>query len=148
MKSAQLQREPSLTPAALAEIHNQAFTQERPWSAIEFEDLMQQPGVFVISQSHCFVLGRLVVDELEILTVACAPSHQKQGHARAVMLNLLNRAACNGGLWSFLEVASDNTAAISVYQGLEFEQVGQRKNYYKRKDTAPCDALTFRKYLI
>jgi hypothetical protein len=31
---------------------------------------------------------------------------------------------------------------------LEFEEVGQRKNYYKRKDTAPCDALIFRKYLI
>ena len=143
-----MQREPSLTPAALAEIHNQAFTQERPWSAIEFEDLIEQPGVFVISQSHCFVLGRWVVDELEILTVACAPSHQKQGHARTVMLNLLNRAVCNGGLWSFLEVASDNKPAISLYKGLGFAQVGLRKGYYKRIDGAIFDALLLRKDLI
>ena len=132
----------------MAEIRNQAFRQERPWSAIEFEDLMQQPGVFGISQSHCFVLGRLVVDELEILTVACAPSHQKQGHARTVMLNLLNRAVCNGGLWSFLEVASDNKPAISLYKGLGFAQVGLREGYYKRKDGAMLDALIFRKNLI
>ena len=109
---------------------------------------MQQPGVCVISQSHCFVLGRLVVDELEILTVACAPSHQKQGHARTVMLNLLNRAVCNGGLWSFLEVASDNKPAISLYKGLGFAQVGLREGYYKRKDGAMLDALIFRKNLI
>jgi len=109
---------------------------------------MQQPGVFVISRSQCFVLGRLVVDELEILTVACAPSHQKQGHARTVMLNLLNRAACNGGLWSFLEVASDNIPAISLYKGLGFAQVGLRKGYYERIDGAIFDALLLRKNLI
>ena len=103
---------------------------------------MQQPGVFVIS-SHCFALGRLVVDEVEILTVACAPSHQRQGLARRIIAQLLDEATSHGSVWSFLEVASDNTAAISVYQGLEFEEVGQRKNYYKRKDTAPCDALIY-----
>ncbi len=143
-----MQREASLTSADLAQIHYQAFTTERSWSAMEFEALMGQSGVFVISQSHCFVLGRLVVDELEILTVACAPSHQKQGHGRAVVAKLLDQAAWNGGLWGFLEVASNNNSAISLYNGLGFAQVGLRKGYYDRKAGPSVDALILRKPLI
>ncbi|MDE0750895.1 MAG: GNAT family N-acetyltransferase [Planktomarina sp.] len=143
-----MQREPSLTSADLAQIHYQAFTTERSWSAIEFETLMEQSGVFVISQSHCFALGRLVVDELEVLTVACAPSHQKQGYGRAVVAKLLDKAACNGGLWGFLEVGSNNNSAISLYNSLGFAQVGLRKRYYDRKGGPSVDALILRKSLI
>ena len=148
MKSGQLQPNRSLTTIELAKIHYKAFTKERSWGAIEFENLIEQPGVFLISQSECFVMGRLVVDELEILTVACAPSHQNQGYARAVVSKLLHKAACNGGLLGFLEVASDNMPAISLYEGLGFAQVGLRKGYYKRIDGASFDALVFSKKLI
>ena len=143
-----MQRDPRLNNVELAEIHNKAFTRERSWSAIEFDGLMQHPGVCVISQSECFVMGRLVLDELEILTVACAPSHQNQGYARAVVLKLLERAAYNGGLFGFLEVAADNTPAISLYKGLGFVQVGLRGGYYKRPDNESFDALVFSKTLI
>ena len=109
---------------------------------------MQHPGVCVISQSECFVMGRLVLDELEILTVACAPSHQNQGYARAVVLKLLDKAAYNGGILGFLEVAADNMPAISLYKGLGFVQVGFREGYYKRSDGGSFDALVFSKKLI
>ena len=143
-----MQRDPRLNNAELAEIHNKAFTRERSWSAIEFDGLMQHPGVCVISQSECFVMGRLVLDELEILTVACAPSHQNQGYARSVILKLLDKAASNGGLLGFLEVAADNMPAISLYKGLGFVQVGLRDGYYKRSDGGSFDALVFSKKLI
>ena len=143
-----MQRDARLNNAELAEIHNKAFIRERSSSAIEFEDLLQHPGVCVISQSECFVMGRLVLDELEILTVACAPSHQKKGYARAVVLKLLNKAACNGGLLGFLEVAADNMPAISLYKGLGFVQVGLREGYYKRSGGGSFDALVFSKKLI
>ena len=109
---------------------------------------MQHPGVCVISQSECFVMGRLVLDELEILTVACAPSHQNLGYARAVVVKLLDKAACNGGLLGFLEVAADNMPAISLYKSLGFVQVGLREGYYKRSDDGYFDALIFSKKLI
>ena len=143
-----MQRDPRLNNAELAEIHNKAFTSERSWSATEFESLMQHPGVCVVSQSKCFVMGRLVLDELEILTVACAPSHQNQGYARSVILKLLDKAAFNGGLLGFLEVAADNMPAISLYKGLGFVQVGLRDGYYKRSDGGSFDALVFSKKLI
>tara|TARA_B100000780_G_scaffold16579_1_gene10875 strand:- start:86 stop:517 length:432 start_codon:yes stop_codon:yes gene_type:complete len=143
-----LQHESSLTSADLAQIHYQAFTTERSWSAVEFEALMEQSGVFVISQSHCFALGRLIVDELEILTVACAPSHQKQGHGLAVVTKLLSKAVWNGGLWGFLEVASNNNPAISLYDGLGFVQVGLRRGYYNHRDEPSVDALILRKSLL
>ena len=137
-----------LSAAELAQLHQQAFTKERPWSALEFKDLIAQPGVFLTCSSHCFALGRVVVDEVEILTVACAPSHQRQGLARRMVAQLLDEAVSHGSVWGFLEVAADNIAAISLYQSLEFEQVGQRENYYRRPDTVPCDALILRKSLI
>ena len=143
-----MQRDPRLNIAELAEIHNKAFTKGRSWSAIEFGGLLQHPGVCVISQSECFVMGRLVLDELEILTVACAPSHQNLGYARAVVVKLLDKAACNGGLLGFLEVAADNMPAISLYKSLGFVQVGLREGYYKRSDDGYFDALVFSKKLI
>ena len=53
-----------------------------------------------------------------------------------------------GGHLAFLEVASDNLAAITLYNKFAFEQVGCRTDYYKRRDGTCCDALTLQKHLI
>jgi len=45
-------------------------------------------------------------------------------------------------------MAADNLAAKALYNKLEFELVGRRSDYYKRKDGIRCDALVLRKRLI
>ena len=54
---------------------------------------MMQPGVHVSAVPGCFAMGRLVLDELEILTVACAVEAQRRGLARQVMLSLCEASA-------------------------------------------------------
>ena len=41
----------------------------------------------------------------------------------------------------FLEVSTDNTAATKLYSGLGFEAVGRRKDYYRRPNGQPVDAI-------
>ena len=42
---------------------------------------MERPGVHMSAVPGCYALGRLVLDEVEILTVACAAVAQRQGLA-------------------------------------------------------------------
>ena len=108
---------------------------------------MAQPGVHLSATRECFAMGRLVLDEVEILTVACAAAAQRQGLARQVMVALIEASAVLGARAVFLEVASDNAPALSLYESLEFEQVASRTCYYKRRGGTTCDALIFRKLL-
>jgi len=113
----------------------------------EFQGLMEQTGVHMSAVPDCFALGRLVLDEVEILTVACAVEAQRRGLARQVMLSLFEASAVLGGRSVFLEVAADNVPALGLYKSLEFEQVGRRSGYYQRSDGTQCDALILRKSL-
>lgn len=77
-----------------------------------------------------FALGRLVADELEILDVAVAPSARRQGVAKALVGELLQKGTAAGARQAFLEVRKENATAVGMYRGLEFENVGQRERYY------------------
>jgi len=44
----------------------------------------------------------------------------------------------------FLEVAADNEAALSLYQGLGFTPTGRRGGYYERSQRPAADALILR----
>ena len=57
---------------------------------------MAQPGVHLRATRECFAMGRLVLDEVEILTVACAAAAQRQGLARQVMVALIEASAVLG----------------------------------------------------
>ena len=108
---------------------------------------MAQPGVHVSAVPGCFAMGRLVLDEVEILTVACSVGAQRQGLARRAIVALFNTSAAMGARSIFLEVAADNAPALGLYKSLDFEYVGLRVHYYQRRDSTKCDALIFRKLL-
>ena len=132
----------------LSKIYTAAFKHERSWSQVEFEKLCAQPSTCLISDPHCFALGRLVADELEVLSVACAPSHQRQGRGRNILEAMFTVSIARGANCAFLEVAMDNIPALKLYKALGFEKVGLRKNYYTRSSLPKCDAHILRKSLI
>ena len=132
----------------MAQIHKDAFVLERPWTAEEFDHLAAQPSSKILSVADCFVFGRLTLEELEILTIACSPSEQRQGYAFMLMMELLSITKKEGGHSVFLEVAADNIAARALYRRLGFDQAGCRKNYYKRRNGLSCDAFLLKKSLI
>ena len=132
----------------MAQIHREAFVLERPWTAEEFDHLAAQPSSKILSVADCFVFGRLTLHELEVLTIACSPSAQRQGYAFMLMMELLSLTKKEGGHSVFLEVAADNIAARALYRRLGFDQAGCRKNYYKRRNGLSCDAFLLKKSLI
>lgn len=120
-----------MTPDALAALHAQSFpAYPRPWSASEFGDLLAAPGVFLLDQNAGFLMGRIVLDEAELLTVAVDPLHRRGGIGRSLMSAFANRAARRGATRAFLEVADTNTAAIGLYQRAGWARAGFRRGYY------------------
>ncbi|MDG1169016.1 MAG: N-acetyltransferase [Sulfitobacter sp.] len=132
-----------MTPKQLAALHEAAFRTERPWSASEFQDLLQNPFVALFPHPYGFALSRTVAGETELLTLAVDPAQHRKGIGLLLTQNWLN-ANADRAETAFLEVASDNLAARSLYERLGFEIVATRAGYYARKNAASADALVMR----
>ncbi len=131
------------SPAALAQTHAEVFP-HRPWSAAEFADLLAAGGAHFAGDAQTFVLGRVVLDEAEILTVASHPSMRRKGHARQA-LETFESSLPDTVKAIFLEVAEDNIAAISLYRTQGFAEVGRRPGYYNSGCGPAKTALIFSK---
>ncbi len=84
-------------------------------------------------------LGPKAPYEYEIHTIGVDPAYQGQGIGRRMMTDLLEYAS--GGT-IFLEVRTDNEAAIALYESLGFVNVGLRRRYYR---ASGADAYTMRR---
>jgi ribosomal-protein-alanine N-acetyltransferase len=135
----------------LADLHDRAF--DRPWTAVEFDDLLKSPGAFAVlgeagepAVGKGFILCRSIAGEAEILTVAVDPAARRRGWGAALVEMAAGIATETGAEAMFLEVATDNLAAIALYQSAGFAKVGLRKGYYPHSDGAK-DALVMRRAL-
>lgn len=88
-----------------------------------------------------FSLAWSVADELQLLDMATHPEHRRQGHARALLSELLRYARHEHKRLLLLEVRQSNEPAIRLYRGLGFDTAGVRRGYYS--DTGE-DALEMR----
>ncbi|WP_237060888.1 GNAT family N-acetyltransferase [Loktanella sp. M215] len=136
-----------MTPSDLAATHRLAFANDRPWSAVEFSDLLAQRGVILCGTADSFILGRVTFDEAEVLTLATTPDHRRRGLARTALTEFHDRAKRAGAQTMFLEVAADNAPAIALYLACGFATVGRRRAYYARGDAPAADALIMRRDL-
>lgn len=132
---------PELSPDAMAALHAACFTTPRPWTAPEIKGLLHSRHVFALTESAGFLLARVVADEAELLTVAVSPTSRRSGIGARLLTGFLTQARARGAATAFLEVAADNTAAISLYLQAGFAQTGQRRGYYTAPDAPPVDAL-------
>ncbi len=82
----------------------------------------------------CFVLGRVTLDEAEILTLATHPDLRRRGHARSALRRFEAAVTRLGARKIFLEVAEDNAAALALYLGAGYSEIGRRPGYYRRAD--------------
>ncbi len=121
-----------MTPDDLASLHAQCFDDApRPWSAREFHDLLALPHSFLLTRPQGFLLGRVIADEAELLTLAVAPAARRQGVARDLTADFAATSQRRGAAAAFLEVAADNTAARALYDTLGWQDAGVRRNYYR-----------------
>jgi len=134
-----------MTPETLARVHAAAFTESRPWSALEFATLLDSTGVILRGDARSFVLGRLIADEAEVLTIATAPEFRRQGLAQSCLAAFLDALQKQQAQSVFLEVADDNHAAKSLYINNKFMNFGTRPNYYSRPDGTKVAAAVLRR---
>ena len=75
--------------------------------------------------------GGMVVDGgVEILDVAVAPAHRREGIARKLLAHVSYDAQMLGCTSASLEVEDGNEGAIALYASLGFSESGRRRGYY------------------
>jgi ribosomal-protein-alanine N-acetyltransferase len=139
--------------AECAAIHAASFA--CPWDETEFEQLFISPGAFADGaiaakdgQLLGFVLSRIAADEAEILTLAIAPEWRRRGIATSLLAPHLAGLTASGVARLFLEVDCENSAARALYANFGFQEVGERKAYYRTLGPEGASALVLRRDLV
>jgi ribosomal-protein-alanine N-acetyltransferase len=134
--------------ARCAELELQLFDGDDPWPARAFlAELEAKHNHYVAARADDKLvgyggiarLGRKKPYEYEIHTIGVDAAYQGKGIGRQLLTALLEYA--NGGT-IFLEVRTDNDAAISLYESVGFVRVGTRRRYYR---ASGADAYTMRR---
>lgn len=134
--------------ARCAELEAQLFENDDPWPARAFmAELEAKHNHYVAARADDKIvgyagiarLGRKRPFEYEIHTIGVDAAYQGQGIGRGMLTDLLEYAS--GGV-VFLEVRTDNEAAIALYESVGFVNVGLRRRYYR---ASGADAFTMRR---
>jgi len=143
----------ALTPAdaqRCAELEALLFDGDDPWPAVAFNrELAAEHNHYVgartagtpVGYAGSSGLGRKPPFEYVVHTIGVEPAYQGRGIGRRLLDDLLKFA--DGGV-VYLEVRTDNEAAIALYRSSGFEQIGLRRRYYR---VSGADAYTMRRKL-
>lgn len=108
-----------------------------PWTRAEFEkELTRSHAVLRVLRpslqaSVCaFANYWHVADELQVMNIATLPELRRQGHASALLADLLQTARERSVQSVTLEVRRSNAAARALYRRFGFEEQGVRQHYY------------------
>ncbi len=107
------------------------------WSGAGLEETLADPNTLAIVEPPVgFALGRVVLDEVELLLIVIAPEHRRRGAGRALLARFEAAAAARGAEVAHLEVAASNAAARALYAAAGFTPSGLRAGYYRDGDDA------------
>ena len=114
-------------------IEEGAFTS--PWNrAMYLHELERLDACYLAARSGRLLIGYggvlVILDEAHIMTLAVRDDYRRQGIAMRILLGLIDRAEEMGARFLTLEVRKSNHAAISLYEKLGFQIMGERKHYY------------------
>ena len=90
----------------------------------------------VSGKSRCeslvgFAGAHIVVDEVEVLVIAVATTHLRQGIGHLLLSQVLTDASERGARRAWLDVRTANEPAFTLYQKHGFAVVSTRRRYYK-----------------
>ncbi len=119
------------------------------WSAAQLAGTLTMPGCWArLSLAGAvatgFSLCRAMGPEVELLLIAVDPAQRRQGIARRLLARAQEDGRARGAAELFLEVREDNAAALSLYAGAGFAEVGRRRDYYTGKDGSRRAAISMR----
>lgn len=121
------------------------------WSRNQVSGLLGMPGTWLLlaedaGQPIGFALSRAIIDEAELLLIACLPGQRRRGIGQALLDATMAEAIGRGAKTIHLEVR-ENNPAIGLYTAAGFVKVGERRNYYRGRTGAAFDALSYRRIL-
>ena len=148
--------EVSITPmvasdaARCAELERLLFPGDDPWTEKAFLSELAAPhnhyvaareGDVLLGYAGIALLGTGASAESEVHTIGVDPAAHRRGIGGRLLNDLLAAADSHGGS-VFLEVRTDNTAALELYLREGFAVVGTRRNYYQ---PSGADAFTMQR---
>ncbi|ATL65823.1 ribosomal protein S18-alanine N-acetyltransferase [Nocardia terpenica] len=137
--------------ARCVELETVLFPEDDPWPEVAFNsELAGTHNRYLVARDEAgrmlgyagiALLGTLEHPEAEVHTIGVDPECHRGGIGTLLLRALLSEAGRRGGP-VFLEVRTDNAAAIALYQKHGFHIIGLRKNYYQ---PSGADAFTMRR---
>ena len=119
--------------------------QAYPWTRGNFSDALACGYVCCVYAENAEICGYAVmmptVDEAELLNIGVAPTRQRKGAGRAILVDILEYARNRKMRRIFLEVRPSNVAAIALYRSTGFSEIGIRRGYYRNANNNE-DAVT------
>jgi ribosomal-protein-alanine N-acetyltransferase len=140
----------------LASLHAQCFP--KSWSAKTFADFAKTAQGLLLSMpspesEHSliidigFIIYSIAADQADLITLGIIPQSQQQGAGRFLLAHAFEHLYSIGVKELFLEVATDNAAALALYKRTGFVQVGTRPQYYPQETGGFTDAVVLVKEL-
>ena len=132
---------------AIAALEKECFSD--PWSENSIASELDNPlSDWLVAEVDGKIAGYVgsqsVLDGADMMNLAVAPDFRRQGIGESLVNALVAHLRQKGIIVLLLEVRVSNDPAIALYQGLGFEQIGRRPNYYHHPRE---DALIMRKEL-
>lgn len=117
------------------------------WTQGQCVGVLALPGVWltiahVDEKPAGFALARAVAGEAELLLLATHPKQRRRGVGTALLRAVIGDARDRKAERLHLEVRAGNDA-VALYEGHGFNQVGDRKAYYRGSDGKQRDAQTW-----
>jgi len=108
--------------------------QAAQWPKDSYEQAQSSGQIVLIAELNdqiCgFIVARITGDEAEILNTAVDPAYRRKGIASALLTTAISSAQAQKAKSIHLEVRESNSAAISFYRQVGFEQTAERRGYY------------------
>lgn len=131
----------------IAQLEEKCFPD--PWSEDMFIQLLSNPlAVFITAQKDGEVVGYAgiyhILSEGQLMNIAVKEEYRRLGIAEKMFDFILDYAKENDIEVITLEVRKENSPAISLYEKLGFEKVGERPGYYSH----PTDDAVLMNYSV
>ncbi len=140
----------------LASLHAQCFL--KSWNAKTFADFAKTAQGLLLSMPSLesensltinigFIIYAVAADQADLVTLGILPEHRQNGAGRCLIEQAFAHLKSLGVEKLFLEVATDNAAALALYKSTGFVQVGTRPQYYPQETGRSTDAAVLLKEL-
>ncbi len=118
-----------------------ALTLSEDWSEVVYREVLARPRALAWTARDAgrvvgFVVGRRVLDEVEIHSIAVIPAWQGRGLGGDLLDTFLGGARRDGAVRARLEVRESNAPARALYRGYGFRREGRRHRYYADGEAA------------